>query len=390
MPRDAWKQILKRTFAAILRDNISLAAAGVAFYGFTALVPLLGAIVLSYGFLAEPATVVADMRHLTSVMPVDAAKLVGDQLMNVVKTSADKKGAGLLLALAIALYGVRSGAAAIITGLNIAYDEVEHRSFLKLTMLTIAVTAASVLVAVIALSAVAALGHLEDLLPPAPAIIGKFASYALLELAGAAGAATLYRYGPDRAKARWIWITPGSLCAAAGWLLLSILFGIYVANFGHYNATYGSLGTVIVFLTWLYLSSYVLLVGAELNAEVERQTRVDTTEGPPRPEGERGAAVADDSVEPSHPPASVIDRRRPTKTSAALTAIIASRIANSLSGRRAGTLSTIFAAAGVSTLGRRGRAALGIAFLTTGGLLAFLRRDDAGSGLESRRDPKAR
>ena len=99
-------------------------------------------------------------------------------------------------------------------------------------------------------------------------------------------------------KARWIWITPGSLLAAGAWLLLSILFGVYVANFGNYNATYGSLGAVVVFLTWLYLSSYVLLIGAELNAELERQTRVDTTEGPPRPEGERGATVADASVAP--------------------------------------------------------------------------------------------
>ena len=168
MPAAAWKQVLRRTVSETLKDNISLAAAGVAFYGFTAMVPLLGAIVLSYGLLAEPATVIADMQNLTSVMPADAAKLIGDQLMNVVKTSADKKGAGLLLALAIALYGVRSGAAAIITGLNIAYDEAERRSFLKLTMLTIAVTAASVIVAVIALAAVAALGHLEDCSPRPP------------------------------------------------------------------------------------------------------------------------------------------------------------------------------------------------------------------------------
>ncbi len=377
MPVAAWKQVLRRTVSEALKDNLSLAAAGVAFYGFTAMVPLLGAIVLSYGLLAEPATVIGDMQHLTSVMPVDAAKLVGDQLMNVVKTSADKKGAGLLLALLIALYGVRSGAAAIITGLNIAYDEVEQRSFLKLTMLTIAVTAASVVVTIIALTAVAALGHLEDLLPPATAIIGKVASYGLLVLAGSAGAATLYRYGPDRVKARWIWITPGSLLAAVSWLLLSILFGLYVANFGNYNATYGSLGAVVVFLTWLYLSSYVLLIGAELNAELERQTRFDTTEGPPRPEGERGAAVADASV--AADTAMPLDAvpRVPSSMLSAVTGLAASRAAKILNGAHAGTLSTILATVGLSALRRRGQAGPGLLFLATGGLLAFVRRDPA-------------
>ncbi len=379
MPRAAWKQVLARTWTQVLNDNVSLAAAGVAFYGFTAMVPLLGVIVLSYGFVADPLSVIGHMARLTAVMPADAAKLIGDQLMNVVKTSSDKKGFGLVLALVVALYGVRSAAAAIITGLNIAYNEQEGRSFLKLALITLAATALSVLMVLLALTAIATLGHLEDLLPTLPrfaAVVSKVASYALLVFAGAAGAATLYRYGPDRVKARWIWITPGSLLAALVWLLLSILFGVYVADFGNYNATYGSLGAVVVFLTWLYLSSYVLLLGAELNAEAERQTRVDTTVGPALPEGERGAAVADTSVAATPAPPTAM--AEPVATGTTLTTV-GTMIATSGAARivdlpHVGILSAALAAAGLSALRTKGCARIGMALFSAGGLLAFARR----------------
>jgi membrane protein len=295
MPWAAWKQIVIRTWREAGQDNVGLVAAGVAFYGFLALVPLLGAIVLTYGLVVQPATVIRDMQQLTAVMPTDAAKLVGDQLMNVVHTSDGKKGLGLLLALAVALFGARNGAGGLIAALNIAYEEDEKRGFLKLNLLTLAMTAAAVLAAIVAVVAIGALGHLEKLLDgmPIAAVLGKIVSYLLLLLVGAAGAATLYRFGPSRQSAQWIWLTPGSVFAALFWLLLTVGFGIYVANFGNYNATYGSLGAVVVLLTWLYLSSYILLFGAELNSEIEHQTAADTTGGAPQPLGARGAWVAD-------------------------------------------------------------------------------------------------
>lgn len=292
----AWKAIALRTWREASQDNVGLVAAGVAFYGFLALVPLLGAIVLSYGIVAEPETVMRNMRQLTSVMPTDAAQLIGEQLMNVVKTADGKKGFDLLLALGVALFGARNGAGAIVTALNIAYEEEEKRSFVRLNLLALAMTSAAVLIAVLAMVAIAAMGHLEELLPALPswiAIVGKLFAYVLLTAAGAAGAATLYRYGPSRERASWVWITPGSAFSAICWLLLTIGFGVYVANFGNYNATYGSLGTVVVLLTWLYLSSYILVFGAELNSEIEHQTATDTTTGPTRPMGERGAWMAD-------------------------------------------------------------------------------------------------
>jgi membrane protein len=283
MPLSGWKDVAKRTFREASDDNIGLIAAGVAFYGFLALVPLLGAIVLSYGLIADPQTVVHNMTGLTSVMPADAAKLIGEQLMNVVKTSGSKKGFGVLLALVIALYGARNGAGSVIIALNVAYEEKEKRGFVAVNLLALAITGAAVAVAIIALVAIAALGHLETLMPGAPGafvVAGKLLSYVLLAAGGAAAAATLYRYGPSRNEPRWTWITPGSLFAALCWLLLTLGFGVYVAKFGNYNATYGSLGAVVVMLTWLYLSSYVLLFGAELNSEFEHQTVADTTERP--------------------------------------------------------------------------------------------------------------
>ena len=291
-----WREVLTRSYKEAGDDNVGLIAAGVAFYAFLSIVPLLGAIVLSYGLIAEPATVMNNVKSLTSVMPADAAKLVGEQLLNVVTTSGGKKGFGLLLALGVALFGARQAATAVITALNIAYEEKEKRGFIKLNLLALAMTAGSVLVAILATVAIAALGHLETLFPHLPGwarVLGKIISYVALAAAAAAGAATLYRYGPSRDQAKWTWLTPGSVLTAVLWLLLTLGFGVYVSKFGNYNATYGSLATVVVLLTWLYLSAYVLLFGAEVNSELEHQTTADTTTGPDTPLGARGAWSAD-------------------------------------------------------------------------------------------------
>ncbi len=385
MPLQGWKDVLVRTWSEAGDDNVGLVAAGVAFYGFLALVPLLGAIVLSYGLIADPQTVIRNMQALTSVMPADAAKLVGEQLMNVVQTSGGKKGFGLLLALALAVFGARGAAGSIITALNIAYEEKEKRGFIAVNLLALGITAAGVLVAILAVIAIAALGHLEDLLPTAPdalLIVGKLLSYVALVLTGAAGAATLYRYGPSREQPRWVWLTPGSVLAALLWMVLTIGFGIYVANFGNYNATYGSLGAVVVLLTWLYLSSYILLFGAELNAELEHQTAKDTTSGADAPVGKRGAWVADHVAGDGKP-----DRRNePTlagpntmpvqaEPSAAVNygaALAASRLSGVIDARRAGMFSTGVAVVGLGFFRRRTKLTYGIATLVVAAGLSWL------------------
>ena len=384
MPLRAWIAVAKRSWVETSGDNVGLIAAGVAFYGFLALVPLLGATVLVYGIVAQPATVMRDMTQLTSVMPADVAKLIGEQLMTVVKTSDGKKGVGLLLALALALFGARNGAGAVITALNIAYEEEEKRGFVRVNLLAIGITGAAVGVAMLALVAIAALGHLEGLIPNAPTVVivaGKIAAYLLLTLVGAGAAATLYRYGPSRQKARWVWLTPGSLFAALMWLALTIGFGIYVASFGNYNASYGSLGAVVVTLTWLYLSSYILLFGAELNSELEHQTAQDTTKSN-APMGERGAWVADHVAADAAVEESDVASDAAKPPSTGVGDFAASRL-GARAGRvvglpKVGWAPSIAATIGLSLL-RRGRGAQGAALLGATAGAMWLTRDRARS-----------
>jgi membrane protein len=296
MPAPAWSDIVARTYKRIWDDNVGLVAAGVAFYGFFALLSLLGLIVLAYGFAADPFTVIEHMRALTAVLPTDVAFIIGDQLMTAVKASQKTKGLGILLAFLVATYGGTNGSASVITALNIAYEEKEKRSLLRFYLIAVVMTLAALMVALLALAATAALAYLQHLAPKAPGplvVAGKVVGYVLLAILAAGIASILYRFGPSREDARWKWITPGSAFAALTWLLLTWAFGIYVSRFTNYHATYGSLGAVVALLSWMYLSAYAFIVGAELNSEIEHQTAIDSTTGSPRLMGERGAWAAD-------------------------------------------------------------------------------------------------
>ncbi|HZF93391.1 MAG TPA: YihY/virulence factor BrkB family protein [Allosphingosinicella sp.] len=274
LPPRAWKDILLATWKEAGDDDLTLVSAGVAFYAFLAFVPLLTAFVLSYGLIAEPSSVVAHMQGLTSVLPQNAAEIIGDQLKSMTETGGGQKGFGLLLAIGIALYGATKGAAAIMTALNIAYDVRETRSFIARTAMSFAMTAGGLLTLFLAIVAVAGSNALESFLPALSGVTHILIKVLLWSLAAASVVlllAIIYRYGPNRPNAPWRWITPGSAVAALAWLGATAGFGLYVSNFGNYNATYGSLGAVIVFLTWLYLSAYIVLLGAELNSEIERR-----------------------------------------------------------------------------------------------------------------------
>ena len=296
MPAPAWKDIARRTYKRVWDDNVGLVAAGVAFYSFFALLSLLGLIVLVYGFVADPATVIEHMWSLTAVLPSDVAKIIGDQLMTSVQASKGTKGVGIFIAFLVATYGGTNGAAAIITALNIAYEEKEKRSLAQFYLLAVTLTFGALIVALLALAGTASLAFLQRILPHAsPAFVagGKVAGYVLLVLFATLIASVLYRFGPSREDAKWKWITPGSAFAAVIWLLLTVGFGFYVGRFTNYHASYGSLGTVVALLTWIYLSAYTFIIGAELNSEIEHQTAKDSTTGAPEPLGKRGAWAAD-------------------------------------------------------------------------------------------------
>jgi membrane protein len=280
----AWRAVLGRTWRQTLADNIDLMSAGVAFYGFLALVPMLAAIVLSYSLLATTDSVLADFHKLSRVMPADAARLVTHELLTIVSASGGKKGLGLAVALVLALFSVRSGAGAVITALNLAYEERETRGFFHLNLIAVAVTVTGLLIVLFGTAAIAALAGLEHLLIPdvSPAVVAAqtAVSWLAVVVGGGAVAAALYWIGPDRPLTGLIWLTPGAVFAGCGWMIVTLGFGSYVTSFGHYNATYGSLGAVAVVLTWFYLSGFILLAGAELNSECERQVHLLNADAP--------------------------------------------------------------------------------------------------------------
>ena len=269
-----WVQVLKRTWKEAGDDNVGLLGAGVAFYLFLAFVPLLASVVLTYGLIAEPETVSSHIQTLARTLPQEAAAIVADQLKAITEGKSAGQGIGLLIAIAIALYGASKGATAIVTALNIAYEVKETRGFIVRTALALAITAGMVAMLLVAALSISAVSFIEHVLPFSSPILHAILQLLSIVVAAAivsGGIALVYRYGPNRPNAPWTWITPGSALATLLWLLASVGFSLYVANFGNYNATYGSLGGVIVFLTWLYLTGYIILLGGELNSELERQ-----------------------------------------------------------------------------------------------------------------------
>ena len=294
----------------------------------------------------------------------------------------------MLAALAVALFGARNGAGSIIIALNIAYEEEEKRGFVKVTLLALAVTAAAVALALFGVAAIGVLQFIGRLLPQAPAValVGKIVTPLLLGAGAAGAAAALYRYGPSRDKAKWRWITPGSVFSAVAWLAATGLFGLYLTRFAHYDATYGSVGGVVALLTWTYLSAYVFLFGAELNSEIEHQTARDSTQGPDRALGARGAWMADhvavgpdDAGEARAQPPVADEAREPPpqlpKQHPYVASVLTGRGARLAGMAKVGTLSSVLATAGLSLLRQRGRARAGVALLGAAVGLALLRRD---------------
>ena len=297
IPLEGWRQILLRAWGSFNRDQILAVAAGVTYFALLALFPAVAAFVSLYGLVANVADTERQVAQLAGVLPAGALKIVGDQMTRLATTPHGSLGAAFAAGLLISVWSANAGIKALIAGLNIAYEERERRGFFVLNAVSLGFTVGVVILAVAAMAAVAAapaalqLLHLEKL--EALSVL----RWPVLLLAVAGLCSLLYRFGPCRQQARWRWITPGGAVATLLWLIMSILFSWYVGNFGAYDKTYGSLGALVGFMTWIWLSVTVVLLGAELNAETERQTTVDTTTGDPVPPGFRGASVTDRSRE---------------------------------------------------------------------------------------------
>jgi membrane protein len=295
IPARGWKDIAWRVYGRIGEDRILVIAAGTVFYGILALFPAIAALVSIYGMFASPADIAGKVNSMSSVLPGGAISVIGDQMTRVASQNTGNLGIGAIVGLLIALWSANAGTKAIYDGLNVAYREKEKRSFVALNVSSLIFTLCMLVFALLALGAMVALPYLIERLPFGD--IGKWAvaigKWPVLLILVSFVFACMYRFGPSRDEPKWRWITPGSVFAAILWLAASLLFSWYAANFGSYNKTYGSLGAVIGFMTWLWISSIVVILGGVLNAEMEHQTDKDTTVGPPRPIGARGAYVAD-------------------------------------------------------------------------------------------------
>jgi membrane protein len=295
IPASGWRDVLWRLWAQIGEDNVSIVAAGVAFYVMLALFPAITAFVSLFGLIADPGQVQAQFENLRGVVPDDAWSILNDQLTAVASAQTSNLGISALVGLVLALWSAGAGVRAMMTALNIAYHEREKRGFLRFYATAFLFTIGIALLGIISLGVIVIVPVLLNLIE-----LGGIAQVLVrllpwLVLAGFVAIALgfLYRYGASRAEPKTRWVSWGAILATVLWIGASLLFTIYVSNFGSYNETYGALGAVMVLLLWLWISAFIVLVGAELNAELEHQTERDTTTGRPKPRGERGAYVAD-------------------------------------------------------------------------------------------------
>jgi membrane protein len=260
-----------------------------------ALFPAIAALVSIYGLFADPATIVSHLDAISGFAPGGAIDVIRDQLTRLAAQGGTSLGISFLIGLVVSLWSANSGIKALFDALNVVYEEKEERSFIKLNALTLCFTLATIVFLLIALACVIALPVALNYLPRSgvTGLIMKIARWPILLVLIALALALVYRYGPSRTEPKWQWITWGSGFAAVAWIAASALFSWYAANFGSFNKTYGSLGAIIGFMTWMWLSTIVVLIGGKLNAEIEHQTARESTSGPPKPLGRRGARMAD-------------------------------------------------------------------------------------------------
>jgi membrane protein len=295
IPSRGWLEIARRVKEQIRRDRLSIIAAGVAFYGLLAIFPGLVALVATYGLFADPVRIEQHVASLSSILPPEAAQVVMTQLRDLVSTNRTALGLGAIGGLLVALWSASSAVRTLMEALNVAYKEEERRGIIRFYGTALVLTFGGVIAVIVAIALVVGLPAFLNLigLDWLVQTVVSLARWPILALLAVVAFAIIYRYGPSRAQPRWHWVSWGATIAVALWIFGSALFSLYVTRFGNYNETYGAAGAIVILLMWFLLSSYAILIGAEINAEMERQTRRDTTSGPERPMGARGAYAAD-------------------------------------------------------------------------------------------------
>jgi membrane protein len=295
IPTTGWKDILWRTYQQISEDRLVAVAAGVAFYALLAVFPAVTALVSLYGLFADPSTINQHLSVLAGILPKGGLDIVQDQINRITSKGNAALGLGFIFGLALAIWSANAGMKANMDALNVVYDEKEKRGFLWLNLTSLALTIAAIIAMLFAVAAVVVLPLVLNYvgLSSLSEILLRVLRWPALLILVITGLAVLYRFAPSRTEPKWEWLSVGSVAAAVAWLVASALLSWYLANFANYDATYGSLGAAIGFMTWLWISAIVILFGAELNSEIEHQTARDSTVGRDKPLGTRGAAMAD-------------------------------------------------------------------------------------------------
>jgi membrane protein len=295
IPARGWKDILLRVYSKFSEHRVLELAAGMTYYSLLAIFPAIAALVAIYGLFADPMAITRHLDQVSGILPGGAVDVARNQLTRVASKGSGSLGATFVIGLVISLWSANAAMKSLFETLNIIYGEKEKRGFLKLNAVSLSFTLAGILFVLAALGVVVVIPVILNFigLSNFAGLMLRIARWPAMFVAVAMALALIYRYGPSREAPQWRWITWGSAVAAVLWLVASALFSWYAANFGKFNETYGSLGAVIGFMTWLWISAIVILLGAELDAEMEHQTARDTTTGSPQPMGKRGATIAD-------------------------------------------------------------------------------------------------
>jgi membrane protein len=295
IPAAGLKDVFWRLYAAITEDRVMLIAAGVTYYLLLALFPAMAALVSIYGFVSSPADIAERIGVLGTVMPADALNIFLEQLKSLASQDGATLSIGLIAGLGIALWSANNGMKALFEAMNVAYGEDEKRSFIRLNAISLLFTLGTLILVAVLIIAVGVVPAVLSFLwlDRWAEILISVARWPLMLLFVVGGIAMLYRFGPSREPPKPRWLSWGTAFAAVFWLIASVGVSYYLANFANYNATYGTLGAMIGFMVWTWISVIIVIIGAEINAELEHQTARDSTTGPPRPMGSRGAHMAD-------------------------------------------------------------------------------------------------
>jgi membrane protein len=294
IPKLGWRDILLRTKDSISEHQVATLAGATAFYLLLGLIPGLAALISIYGLMANPADIQAQFAAIAQLMPEEARKLL-EQQMSAIAAQHRTAGVAAAISVIMAIWSASAGMKTLMVALNITYGEKEKRSYLKQTLVALGLTFGAIVLGMMSVGLIVALPALLQHLGIGDTArsVSTALRWPLLLATAIVGLAVLYRFGPSRQEPEWRWTSSGAVTATLLWVAGSAGFSYYASHFGNYNKTYGSLAAVVVLMTWLYISAFVVLLGAEINAETEHQTAKDTTTGKPEPIGRRGAYVAD-------------------------------------------------------------------------------------------------